>query len=286
MERFGKRVRYAGHEFIEVESSDLPLMDGHPKGVKVLLPYRPPDDKREFPGEFPLEDAYFWLSSGVAAHKINRDIEEIDLSGYQSLSLDDFLKEQKSEGVRASDLDIFREDDWYGECFQVLQAHGWLDKGGNLSSHVINHVNDVYGHSVIKDAKDKYEEKWSAYIGELAAIRLAVPLSRLWYAANMKSLYFIHYDDLRLGYLWAEYKLRMQHELNSFRGKKNFESAGRGGEERAKSFQPARQAILVRMRSYLSRGQTVANAAKLAHKAGFGKSPEANRKLWYRYTSK
>ena len=52
MERFGKRVRYAGHDYIEVDSSDLPLVDGRPKGMKFLLPYRPPDDKREFPGEF------------------------------------------------------------------------------------------------------------------------------------------------------------------------------------------------------------------------------------------
>ena len=38
-------------------------------------------------------------------------------------------------------------------------------------------------------------------------------LHEVWYAASLMALYYLHYDDMRFGYLWAEYKAKMRFEV-------------------------------------------------------------------------
>jgi hypothetical protein len=324
-----KKVRLGGRDFVEISpvefsahdprgaiyqevETDTVNFNGERKSVKVLLPYRRPDDKKEFPGDAPLDDAQVFLGAGVAAHRRTPDavgqsramsfpdrvglvaakrdewdeeqfFEEID----KQRVFEDFKSLQKDEGIglRARQLDVFNETDWYGECYQVLDAHGWL-KGLGLAPHIIEHVVEHYGQEEIDRAKERYGSSWTVYVKELAAVRLAKPLSRLWYAANMMSLYYIHHDDMRLGYLWAEYQMRLDHEQDSLRGKKNVASARDGGEQRAKQFKSRSQQVLDKMAAHVKAGASVSNAAHLAAKSGFGTSAEANRKLWNRHHTK
>lgn len=272
----GKRHKIAGHEFIEVKALDCdPLGKKFGGAETVLIPYHPPDPHLEFPFKSYLETEWFLASSGIARHSVIDEKTQI---------IDD--KAAKNQAFTARQLAIFNEDDWFGECFQVLMAHGWLDKRGRLSSEIISKVAEIEGTAEIEKAKKHFGENWEIYIEELASKHLAVPLSRLWYAANMRALYYVHYDDLRLGFLWCEYKIRMRHEADSFRGKKNVTSARSGGEARAKRLQGRTEEILQRMQAFHRSGKSVANAASLAFKAGLGTSPEANRKLWTRHRKK
>ncbi len=74
---------------------------------------------------------------------------------------------------------------------------------------------------------------------ELAAKHFSEPLSRLWYVANMMSLYYAHYDDMRFGYLWSEYRTKMRYELFALKhlkmAEKNRESGQKGGQADKKS---------------------------------------------------
>lgn len=294
MFRFGRTLQYekgkrhsedrGGHDFVEVEALDFDAT-----GRKILIPFHPADDKKHFPGGAVLEEAGFLMRSGVAAHKLELGFHNLKkiMPDTESV-LDDFAKLDKRTvgGIRATELEVFHESHWYGECFAVLSAHGWLGKSGELASHIIDHVVEHYGQSEIDEAKEQYGTEWEPYIKELAAVRLAKPLSRLWYAANMLSLYYIHHDEMRLGYLWAEYKMRLRHEQDSFRGKKSVESARGGGEQRAKHFQNKRGQIFEAMTHFIRGGHSIANAARQAHKSGFGVSAEANRKLWNRHHEK
>lgn len=255
----GKKVRLGGQDFVEI-----PIVYDGREGVGLTTaPSSRPDNMLEFPTNAPLEDDQLYLGSGIAAHK--RALE------YAS-----------EEGLRAIQLEISADDYWYGECFGVMMAHDWFDDQGNLAAHIVEHVVLHYGQEEIDRAKERYGDNWDYYGGELAAVRLAAPLSRLWYAANMMSLQFIHHDDMRLGYLWAEYRMRLRHEKDAFRGKKNVASARDGGVQRAKQSKPKSQQILDKMATYVKVGKSVANAAQLAKNFGFGRTAEANRKLWNR----
>jgi hypothetical protein len=164
-----------------------------------------------------------------------------------------------------------------------MSAHGWLGRDYGLARHIIDHVVEHYGQGEIDKVKERYGDSWEHYVRELAAVRLARPLSRLWYAVNMWSLYYAHHDYIRVGYLWAEYRMRLLHEQDAFRGKKNVASARRGGEQRSKQLKSRSTHILDKMAAYVAAGKSVANAAQLAAKSGLGASAEANRKLWNRH---
>lgn len=280
----GKKIRLGGHDFIEIDKADLPFDKGTQRGTTVLLPFNPPDDKKEFPSDASVEDGGFVIGAGIATHKVSWWDDEAFVEEKLTAAVTNpgLLAEYRREGLRAKQLEVFDEFRWYGECYGVLNAHGWLDRSGRLAPHIIEHVVDHYGQREVDDAKAQYGDNWTIYIAELAATRLARPLSRLWYAVNMKALYYIHHDDMRLGYLWAEYRMRLRHEQDSFRGKKSVSSGSDGGNLRAKNFERRNHEILARMKAHVDAGMSVSNAANLVNKAGYGTSAEANRKLWTR----
>jgi len=272
----GKRIKIAGSEFLEIEASDY-FFGGAPKeleGQTLFVPIPTPDDKLEFPANPELENVYFYVSSGLASYSVEREEKTAPIG------------KKREAGFSAIQLNLFDELDWHFECLGVLSAHGWLGRDGDLSEQYVEKVASICGDAEIRRAKEQFGENWTCYIGELAALHLVKPLSRLWYAANMISLYYAHYDHLRLGYLWAEYQIRMRHETDSLRGKKSVASAQMGGAEHARAFENRRQRIIESIKRFVESGQSVSNAALLTFKNGLGSSAEANRKLWTRHKPK
>jgi len=228
------RETHAGHQFYRIPARDW---REHLRGLginktvegdetaedDILHPVFPLDPKLEFPSSPPLEDAGIFVKSGIAQHTVwtrsNGNAPPFTFPNFK--------------GFSAIQLALFTEDDWYGECFQVLEAHGWT-KCGDLVDSLLAKVIDAEGVDTIEAAKTKYGTEWTSYILELAARHFTEPLSRLWYVANMKSLYYCHYDDLRLGYLWCEYRVKMRYELFALKHievtEKNRESGLKGGQ--------------------------------------------------------
>lgn len=195
-------VKMAGREFQEVPRSLLPFSRGNEGEEIVLMPVITPDDKIEFPGHPPFEGVGPFVKAGIAQHQL--DFMEMPSA---------WTSGEATERFTATQLTVLSEMDWYGECFSVIEAHGWT-KGGILTESMLNRIVDAEGNSeLVAEAQTKYGENYGAYLEEIAAKHFAPPLSRLWYAANMKSLYYCHYDDLRFGYLWAEYQIKMRAEL-------------------------------------------------------------------------
>ncbi len=184
------------------------------------------------------------------------------------------------------DLDIDREDDILSECFQVLSAHGWLDRRGSLSTHVVDAVESRFGSDKIQELREEYGENVDVAIEELAALILTKPLSRLWYAVNMNALYYLDYDDFRLGFLWGEYRAKMRFEADTQRGQKTVTSASEGGRTRAARARDQVQKILSAMARLIQEEKSKSNAARIVFNSGLGRSPEANRKLWHRHQRK
>jgi len=263
-----KTISLGGRELIETTVSGATHGKIPDDPRTVLLPYRPPDDHRAFPADPELENAFAFVGSGLAAHEVRRN------------------KGDSHPGFVAADLIIFKEDEWYFECFQVLLAHGWVSPVGGLSADLVSKVVSVIGAFQVEEAKREYGESWGCYIGEVAAVHFAEPLSRLWYAANLMSLFFVHQDDLRFGYLWAEYQLRIRSEVDTVRGKKLVRDARAGGKARAEKSTLHSQKILAAMAAHIGKGKSISNAASLAAKAGLGASMDANRKLWTRNRGK
>ncbi|MBA5802159.1 hypothetical protein [Rhizobium changzhiense] len=190
-------------------------------GADFLMPCFPDDDKTEFPTLYEFEDAGPLIASGIARH---------------SLTMEGISADRSNRGLTARHLSVFNEMDWYGECFGVLEAHGWT-KSGHLTPEILSKLEAIEGRSAIDEAKQSFGENWELYAMELAARHLAKPLSRLWYVANMKSLYYCHNDDLRLGFLWAEYQMKMQYEAFALKHmevvERNSENGRKGGQGKA-----------------------------------------------------
>ncbi len=70
----------------------------------------------------------------------------------------------------------------------------------HMSDSVIQRVIEIEGPEFIDEAQRKYGTGWRIFVGEVAAAHFAPALSRLWYAANMMALYYVHHDDMRLGF--------------------------------------------------------------------------------------
>jgi len=183
----------------------------------VFVPVTPKDDKLDFPGNPALESAGATMRAGVAVHS-HRDV-------FGTVR----------NGVAATDLAVFNPTDFYFECTFVMGAHGWAEPGGGLSDEMLSKVIEVEGSDFVEKAKNSFGEAgWYAYAGEVAARHFAAPLSRLWYVANMMSLCVAHKDDLRLGYLLAEYRIKMSYEVFALRHiqvtEKNRASGLKGGQ--------------------------------------------------------
>lgn len=196
----------------------------------ILMPYYPPDDKLDFPGGPKLDDCGWLVQSGIAQHSVPgreppRPSEE---------------RSNLAKGFAATQLNVFSEMDWYGECFGVLEAHGWTEHG-TISVDLLKRLMEVEGPDIVDEAREKFggskpddDNTWKAYLLELAATHFTEPLSRVWYAANMQSLFYCRYDDLRLGYLWAEYLMKMRAELFALKHiemtERNRENGLKGGQ--------------------------------------------------------
>ena len=216
-------VKMAGRKFQEVPRSMLPFTRDGDGDEVVLMPVLPPDDKKAFPGLPPFEGFGPFLKAGISQHL------------FDSTNLPDVWTDgQATEKFTARNLLVLDELNWHGECFGVLEAHGWTERG-HLKQEMIERIVEAEGDAdLVSKAKVEYGENYETYLEELAAKHFAPPLSRLWYVANMMALYYCHYDDMRFGYLWAEYQIKMRAEIFALKHieliERNRESGMKGGQ--------------------------------------------------------
>lgn len=258
--------------FLGRELEEIPTLEGD----DTFFIFKKSSDKKEFPANAPASTLAGFASSGMAIHRVQLEPKK-DGSPYRLSDKVPFM---------GSTIDPFREDDFLFECWGVLQAHGWIDKNTSLSSEILDRVAKEFGAQLAKDAEQNIGEGWEWFIAEVAAAHFVEPLCRLWYAANMLSLYFAHQDDLATGYFWAEYNMRLEHETNSLRGAVTVDAASKGGVERSRAYEAKRFTILASMQRFVDKGHTAARAAELTAKDGVGTSSSANAKLWTRYRGK
>lgn len=259
------RVKKAGHEFVRVPADEAEETNPHLREKSALamelrtadeidpasepalageqdleggrfydFPYRAPDERLDFPEHPHFEKYGGYLSSGVALHEVK---------GWASSDV-------KLKGFAASQLNIFDSDEWAFECLGVLRKHDWIGPSGNISLSLIEKLMNAVGEETIGSAKRDYGEAWKEFLFEVASIHFAEPLSRLWYAANMLSLYFARRDDLRLGYLWCEYRVKMEWETDALKrravAETNRENGKKGGQGAAGRERRAMLSRLVR----------------------------------------
>lgn len=215
--------RVPKREFRKAFSLGAALQPEDGDDIEMLIPVIPFDEKKEFPGTAAFEAYGPYMRAGIALHLYD---------GFSETGTD---PSNLNAGIVAEDLVILNDEDLYFECASVFEAHGWANRGGTLSDEMLNRVIEVEGADFVARAKERFgEDGWLSYAGEVAARHFAKPFSRLWYAANLQSLYYAHYDDLRLGYLWAEYQMRMRYELFALKHieltEKNRESGQKGGQ--------------------------------------------------------
>lgn len=268
--------------------SDFNELFGHVSGSKwdddavILIPASAQDDKMAFPSSPLFDDYYGAVRSGTVIHSVQRAQAYGPQIPAKPVNSPEGIRIEGQKGFAATALEIFREDDWYGECWGVMSAHGWLGPSGGIAQHIVDAVIKEDGPCALAKAKLEYGKNWEVRVAELAATHLVTPLSRLWYVINMKALYYCHHDDMRLGYLWAEYQMRLNSERDALRGESLVKSAKDGGLARRASLSARTQEIIASMERRIVAGQTIANAARLSFNDGHGTSPEANRKLWAR----
>lgn len=203
-------------------------LDDSSDSAHVLVEAIPNDAHMDFPGKASLERFGSYFRSGVVSHQLGTLEPLVGSEGVSS-----------SLRLAATDLSILNETDLYFECASVFTAHGWAGRGGGLSDAMLNKVVEIEGADFIESAKEAFgEDGWRSYAGEVAARHFAEPFSRLWYAANLQSLYYARHDELRLGYLLAEYRIKMSYELFALRHieitEKNRESGAKGGQAEKK----------------------------------------------------
>ena len=277
MKESDKIVSIAGQKFIEVVLPDLRQSEtGSSSPRKYLFPYHPVKQKKVFPAEAELLSHPALASMGISQHKL-------DWMGLEKQNK--ILPPPKNDdGFTATHIDVLGDDDFFWETQDVLDAHGWIGRSGLLHVDILAKVIELDGPCIVTKAKLAFGESWRSYIGERASLHLCKPLSRLWYAANLQSLYYAHNDDLRFGYLWAEYKLKMNIE--------SFVNTGRkviAGSEQAAESTNVKHSALREKRFQLMR-QLVSEigpekAAIECELQGLGKA-QAVKRQWNRFQEK
>ncbi|MBN8995867.1 MAG: hypothetical protein J0H94_11625 [Rhizobiales bacterium] len=188
-------------------------------------------------------------------------------------------------GLAARDLNVFDEAGWFVHCMAVLTQCGWM-QDSKLASNVRDAVFARAPDDAGLAAADADPSLAEMKLLELAARHLADPFGQVWYVASMLSLFFVHQDDMRVGFLWAEYQGRLLHERDAVRGK-TVRAGGRdGARQKAENNRSRRHEILRMMQELTEKGIKVSQAAALVHRRGYGKSPDANRKSWNRSQKK
>lgn len=258
---------------------------------RLILPGRDPilyldtdspdqDDKKQFPVKAKFSRLGPFFRSGLVTHT---DAREFSALG---------VPPEKPQGNPAGiDLNWDAPDCYevYAVCFDVLKAHEWIniDPGNSGPAEKIRIcVHREYGEGFGDEARAMFGEEWETAYYEAASRHLAEPFSRLWYAANILALVYLHQNDFAAGILWSEYHLRLAHEADAMRGAKIKAAGSEGGRARVRALDAQRQSVLTAMGLYRSRGHSITNAARLAADAGVGRSAEANRKLWGRHKRK
>jgi hypothetical protein len=242
---------------------------------------KPHDDYLRFPDEdiheigSPLGEFLGLAQTGIARHAIMK-------SGLLALNKIELGYPESKTGFSARQLNLLGDDTWLGEVLSVLSAHGWNKGHVILSDEIVERVRERLGSKVIEDARERYDDDWRNFILEVAAAHFVQPLTRLWYAANLISLYYVHQDDIAFGYLWSEYNIRLRHETDAVRGSKTKKSASAGGRVRGSAFSAQRQRVLSEIKRHLLAGHSISRASHLAFSNGYGTSAAANRKLFHR----
>lgn len=237
-------IKRAGREFIQVPRLEFESMAGKFTPDKpseyVMIPNRKPDDKLNFPGSATFEDIGAMVSSGIASHDVNRGRSK-------------FTHGEWPGGIVARQINIFDEMDWHMECLSVLSAHGWIDRNANISDALLEKLNEYIDSEYIEALKEVSEDGWQPHLFEQAAFYFSEPLSRIWYVANMMCLYYMHHDDMRVGYFWCEYQKRMQYEETALKHmeiiEKNRENGQKGGQADKKRERYRVLDLLARQRS-------------------------------------
>ena len=258
----------------------------HDEDERILIPTSAPVNKLEFPSNPLFNDFHLAVSSGTVLHNVERQEAYGPELPRKIAKTSEGLRVEGNKGFTATALQVFVEIDWHGECWGVMEAHGWHGPKRRISQLIIDNVSKEIGPCEITKAKLEFGENWEIRVAELATIQLVRPLSRLWYAVNMMALYYCHHDDLRLGFLWAEYQMRMRAEKNALRGEVMLKSASDGGLARRATTSAKSGCIIAAMGKRIFSGLSVANAARLTFNQGLGASPDANRKLWARHNRK
>jgi hypothetical protein len=279
-----REVTLAGFKFTEVRQGDIwlkkePCPD--PERLVLLAMDMSRDDYLDFPADSQIETAHLlggalaMATDGFTAHRF----WETALIGEESLG----FKGHKDR-ASARQIDVLG-DSFHGEWQYVMTAHGWMEGLTLPRQSICDQLVKLEGPELITKAKERFGENYEAFLCEVAAAHFATPLSRLWYAANMYSLYYAHHDDLRLGYLWAEYRLKMRQNENVQRGSKTVRAASAGGNSRQAEYEAHRRSVVTAMATHIHNGLSIKRSAELAYKSGVGTSAEANRRLFARANS-
>lgn len=190
-----------------------------------LLPVVAPDNGLEFPANPDLEDAGLIVRAGIASHGVDPAKRNLPAT----LSFDAPLPGFSALALATEMPDGF---DWYAACMKVITAHGWAD-GGGPTDKVLRIVAEAEP-EWFADLTAREDEHWPLLVYEKAATYTVTPLSRLWYAANMLSLYYVHEEDILVGFLWSEYRMRLRYEQPALRHlgvvEKNRENGLKGGQ--------------------------------------------------------
>lgn len=102
----------------------------------------------------------------------------------------------------------------------------------------------------------------------------------IWLAA--KAQYSLVRGDLfEFGCYSTLLEMKLKHERDALRGKKTNSAASTGGKMRGAELAADTQDRLMEMKRLVDQGKSVTDAARFAHKNGFGTSAAANRQLWY-----
>lgn len=259
-------VNIAGRLFQEIPQRDLrALFSTIPMGgivgdesddpdKLILWPVSFVDDYAEFPAGAKLQMVGAWAQAGVSSHQLvplgtdarddgspidDDEIEGIVVRAVEQLhavssAAKDAPAAREWRGVSARQLKLLPYDDAMEPFWAVLDSHRWWDwLKGAPAPDLMGRI-EARSRGAVEDAKRSYGDDWGVFVMELGAYYFAEPFSRLWYAANLVSLFHCHRDHLRFGYLLAEYRMKMRWEQPALayeaQMERNRENGKKGGQ--------------------------------------------------------
>ncbi|WP_324752111.1 hypothetical protein [Roseovarius sp. Pro17] len=266
-------VEFGGIQF---EAWTFPSLEADGKLVRTLIPLAQEGPKDRFPADGPYHRSMLAASRGISAHILDVIGEKNQIPGLP--------KCVNEHGFSAAHLNLLGDDDFYPECWQVLQACGWASNYGQLAKSTYETVREHDGSEVFTLAKDCFGEASDCYILERAGIYLTEPFTRPWYAANILSAYYARQDDVLFGYLWAEYRLKLRVQKIANTGGKVISASRQAGERTQALHKDLRDQRFRRMSELLD-NLGVDSAAAQCETEGLGNWSTIKRQ-WNRYHKK